>query len=210
MKWILTGCACIVTLCVIWMAVFCWKVSQTVNQTAKEITASVKEDNPAVETDPANGIMKFYQVLFNEIEQYGDPEQIGSQSAELVTSVFEKTLKFCTVKNITFQANGALLEIEGVCAPSSSFNTGMITSAMTKAAFKTIGNDFFGTAASVFQREEGMKRLMYGKFAGNVLEELSDEIDAMGVEPVHYTLQVEMKDGKWIVQSAQADGKDAS
>lgn len=170
---------------------------------AEEMGEAMK-DQDSVEVSEEDGVMKFYKALFDQMNQYGNPQETGEKSAELVSAVFEKTLKYCTVKNIVYEANGISLEIEGVCVPNDQFSPGLLASAAGKAAISYVGGNLFSVGASLFQGQDAIKRLLYGGYANELLSQLTSDVEAMQPEATRYTLKVRMENGKWIIESADA------
>lgn len=162
------------------------------------------EEQTSAEVGEQDGVMAFYSALFEQLSKYGNLEETGEKSAELLTTVFEKTLKYCTVKNISYQEDGIILDVEGVCVPADKINAGLVAGAAGKAAVSYVGNNLFEVGTSLFQGMDGIKKSLYGGYANELITQLNKEIAAMPNEPSRYRLRVSNQNGKWEISTLKA------
>ena len=75
-------------------------------------------------------LTRFYQTLVSELNEYGDPAKTQEASARLLTQVFVKTMKDCTVRTIEYKPDGLEIEIQGVCVPFDQIDSSLASSVL--------------------------------------------------------------------------------
>lgn len=164
------------------------------------------------ETELSSSILlaQFYDLLVSEVEQYGGLDDAQEASAGLLTQIFVKTMKDCTVKTIEFDADRIVIEVQGVGVPLSRLNASLIASSASSAAVSYLARHPLQAVSGIFSGTEGVKNIVYGEYISLLLEAIKDRIIDMPDEPVHYTLTLRTgEDGKWILEDASespADG----
>lgn len=179
-----------------------WRLSDTVQSIASQYQTS--ETSP-VEISDESTLTHFYQMLLQDLNQYGDLAETEQASADLLTQVFVKTMKDCTVRSIEYEADKIIVHVQGMAVPMDELNVGLIAKASGKAALTYLGKDFLGAAGALLQGEEAMKRSLYGAYANELLVTLKDEIKDMQVEPVFYQITIQLQEGKWIIESVETE-----
>ncbi len=179
-----------------------WRLSQTIQSIASQYQTI---ETSQIEISDESTLTQFYQMLLQDLNQYGDLAQTEQASADLLTQIFVKTMKDCTVRSTEYEADKIVVHVQGMAVPVDEINAGLIAKASGKAALSYLGRDFLGAAGALLQGEEAMKRSLYGAYANEVLVTLKDEIKEMPVEPVFYQITIRLQDGKWIIESVKTE-----
>lgn len=195
--------AVLIVICgVLTAAVF--TLGSKVSTIADSFTTLENENHEIVLSDEET-FTRFYQTLVSEIDQYGNPEETEQASAALLTQVFVKTMKDCTVDSVEYENDKIVIHVHGVAVPLEKINASLLTSSAVSAAGEYLLANPLNAIASAFGGEAQVKELVYGDFANQFLDRLKKDIMKMDVEPVYYTLTVRIDDGKWVVESIQND-----
>lgn len=187
-----------------------WQFNKAMQSVAgdfqSQLEAINKEDqltSQPVEIETDTNTTEFYRALVSELEKYGDLSQTSQDGANLLTQIYVKTLKDCTVRSIEFEQDHMIINLQGVTVPLSKLDQDLVASALQSASLSYLSHHLIEAAGSILQGEDAIKEQLYSTFANQFLVSLKDKIMAMPVEPVYYELDVRIKDGKWIVESFQ-------
>lgn len=178
-----------------------FRFSQTVESLARDF--KMPQENSEMVISDETALSGFYQTLFDQMDRYGDLEKSEEAASRLVSQVFIKTMKDCTVRSIDFEKDKIIVNVHGVAVPASKLDAGLVASAATKAAFSYLSHDFLSAAVSVLEGSESIKRQLFGSYANELLTSLKDEIMNMEAVPVYYQLTLRIEDGKWIVETVE-------
>lgn len=187
-----------------------FQFERTVESIAQDFTALQNRDENGVVIADSTQLAKFYGELFDQMQKYGDLDTTEEAFAGLVSQVFVKTMKDCTVESVQFDQDKIIVNVHGVAVPADELNDQLLVTSAGKAALRYLSNDFLGAAASIFQGTDGIKRELYGRYASELLTTLKEEIMAKQAVPVYYTLTLRLEQDQWIIEAFEQNQEAAS
>ena len=182
-----------------------WRLTDTIHSIASDYQVS---ENVPIEISDESTLTSFYQTLVSQLREYGDLNESEQASADLMTQIFVKTMKDCTVRSVEYEEDKIIINVQGVAVPMDQINAALIAGAAGKAALSYLGHDFLNAAGSLFQGEEAMKKVLYGGYVNELLVTLKDDIKNKEVEPVFYQIAIRLQEGKWIIESVETQVSD--
>ena len=202
--------SCLLSIFIV-LALFCgvmlYRLSKGMESIAQSFTqletGSNSEGKNGVEISDDQKLIEFYQTLVNEISQYGDLDQTQEESARLMEMILERTIKNCQIQSVQYDTDGLVIIASGRGIAIDQLNESFLSKTAAKAALSYL-KDNLGTAfSSIFKGEEGIKSLLYGGYANELLDTLASEIDVMPEQDVTYRIHVGIEDGKWLIRSLE-------
>lgn len=147
-------------------------------------------------------LTRFYRTLVSELNEYGDPAKTQEASARLLTQVFVKTMKDCTVRTIEYKPDGLEIEIQGVCVPFDQIDSSLASSVLYSSLGRYAMSHPVNSAMAIFGSTENFKSTVYGDFVNFYLEDLKNAIMKLDAEPVYYTIDVSIDaEGNWKIRT---------
>lgn len=207
--------SCLLSIFIV-LALFCgvmlYKLGQGMQSIAQTFTQLDLSDgqNSGVEISDDQKMIRFYQTLVNEIGQYGDLNQTQDESARLMELILERTIKNCQIQSVEYETDGLVITASGKGIAIDSLNESFLSKSAAKAGLSYL-KDNLGTAfSSIFKGEEGIKSMLYGGYANELLDTLSNEIDTMPEQDVTYRIHVGIEEGKWLIRSFETNPENST
>ena len=181
-----------------------------VNNAVKSITTDFQQTASQVsnvELGDESSLTRFYASLFSELQEYGNLEESEQAAANLMTTVFEKTVQNSIVQSVNFEDDKIIVQVQSTGVAMSEIDESFILKSATKAAWDYLSKDFFGAASSLFQGPEAIKRQLFSSYAPELLESLSGELQNMSDGTVGYTITLRIDNGKWVMETLEETSK---
>lgn len=185
-----------------------WQFNRTMQSVAADFESQIESINQdeqlstkPIEIQSDSKATEFYQTLVGELEKYGDLSQTSKDSANLLTQIYVKTLKDCTVRSIEYEPDRIIIHLQGVTVPLNKLDKDLVAASLQSASLSYLSHHLIDAAGSILKGEEAIKEELYSNFANQFLVSLKNKVMAMEVEPVYYELHVHVEEGKWIIES---------
>ncbi|UNT96881.1 hypothetical protein [Allobaculum mucilyticum] len=202
-KWLI-GLVCVLIVVAGLSGAAFYSLNRSIQSVAGSFTG-LAGDSGKIDLSNDETMAKFYGAIASELEQYGASEKTDKALSRLLTQAYVKTLKDCTVESVEYTPDRFIIHVQGVAVPMDKLNESLVVSAAAQSVKDYVLKNPMSAIGSLFKGEEGIKEAVYGEYASLFLDALREKIMAMDVEPVHYTLTVQIKDGDFSVEMSQAN-----
>lgn len=183
---------------------FLWRISQAAAGIADDFQKS-RQDTEGVTVSEENGIFALYQTLYENLDRYGGLESSMDSTTQLADVLLNRTIGQWTIDDITWKEDGFLVTVHSAGVSLSELDGGFVSGVLLSASGDLLKNHFMDTAASLFQGEEAVKKVLYGSFGPLIFEAAAQKAEDLPSKPETFVLQITSEEGEWKIRTLSQD-----
>lgn len=164
-----------------------YSMKNVVDKTAKEISASLSQNEGVNEVNEVPAALKLYQYIFNQLEEYGLESEYGEQSAQLANTLLDATLKQYTINEIEYLDNGLIVNVTGTGVNIQNMDEAWVQKIVAKAAGKyLVGNILDISKNLLFNDQKSLEQSVYTHLGSDIFDTMEQEIASLPEGPVNF------------------------